>query len=1082
MVLPTFTHHLTPFAIAITGLTLSLVLSSHGVAAEVPDFNREVRPILARHCLRCHGQDEKQRKGDLRLDLREAAIEAKAIQPGNLSGSTLWERVLSDDPEEVMPPPKEKRPLSVADKDVLKRWIEGGAPYAGHWAFQPPERPAVPTTPESQAWSRQPLDHFIHATLSKHGMKPTTEASREEWLRRVTEDLTGLPPSLAEIDAFLADSQDGAYQRVVDRLLSSSRYGERMAADWLDVARYADTYGRHEDGDCITWPYRDWVIRAFNQNLPYDQFITWQTAGDLLPNPTQDQMIATCFNRLPQQSNEAGSNPEEFRIEQVADRIRTNGLAFLGLTLECARCHDHKFDPISMRDYYSMAAMLNNIDEMGLFCVYTGGVPPPSILLLPPEKEARMQELKTLTASLEDQQKNLRLQAQPRFAAWLKDHRPPVTRGEGFFGAVARAVSMPPMALPTRPLVHVPFDAITEKKEFLNLATGHLDSVARLRPKLRPGRFGQGVEFKQDNAVFVNGVADTHRHDPFSFGLWIFSESPNKRATLAHRSRSGIDSASRGFEIVLQDDKPEFALCHFSPGNEIRIRASETVPTQQWVHIAATYDGSSKASGMRLYVNGALSKHEVVRDNLYRDIVYRADWGDDPGGKDAVEETGLVIGGRRNDGSFKDGIVDDFFFYDREISAAEVRQWARLDLPENDQDWFDWYLREVDQPWRDHLKKLQAARAEENDLSGQAVDLMVMKEWTGPRRPTHILNRGQFDQPKEEVTPATPASLPPMPAGAPANRLGLAQWMVSPTHPLVSRVAVNRLWQMCFGRGIVLTAEDFGTQGQPPSHPELLDWLATHFMDGGWNTKGLLREFVLSATYRQSSIPANAADWKDDPDNRLLGRGPRRRLSAEQIRDLALFASGWLNPAIGGPSVKPYQPARLWEESGTQHIYSQDHGEKLYRRSLYTFWRRTMPPPSMTLFDAPTREFCKLRRERTATPLQALVLMNDPQFIEASRGLAENLVKSYPNDDVERARYAYRLLTSRQPSPNDLEVVAACLRDEREEFRAQPDKAKNLLSSSGEHAADGSIDSIDVAATTMMVRMLFDFSETTMTP
>ena len=1042
-------------------------------AESAPDYNFEVRPILAAHCFRCHGQDSKSREEDLRLDVRAEAIKSGALTPGHPEKSEMWARILSDDPEEVMPPPKEKKTLTEAQKRTLESWIKAGAPYAEHWSFTPPQRPQLPVADAGTS----PIDAWIQERLKRAGAVPAPEATREEWLRRATVDLTGLPPTLNEIDAFLADGTPQAHEKVVDRLLQSTAYGERMANEWMDISRYADTYGRHEDADCITWPYRDWLIRAFNQNLPYDQFVLWQTAGDMLPNPTRDQMIATCFNRLPQQSNEAGSNAEEFRIEQVADRLRTNGLAFLGLSVECARCHDHKYDPISTREYYQLAAMLNNIDELGLFCVYTGGVPPPSVLLLPEDKDTQFNDAKAEIARLEKLLEDSMPAAKKRFEEWLNKELPPMQPE----ALAASKNGQLPVAAPTKPLAHFAFESLDEKK-LVNSADAKRGADVRLNSKLFIGRKGAAIEFKRDNAIMVHGVPESHRSDAFSFGLWINPGETTKRSVLAHRSRSGIDSASRGFEIILVNDVPEFALVHFSPGNEIRIRARKSMPLNQWTHLAATYDGSSRADGMRFYINGKRADVDVVRDNLYRDIVYRADWGDDVGAKDGVSEFGLVVGGRHNDASYKNGLVDEFFFFDQELSPPEVSQWALVQDRSQASDWLEWYLRERDEPTRAIRAQLHTARTLENNLSGEAVDLMVMKEMKGPRRPTHILDRGQFDKPKDEVQPGVLDQIFPFPADLPRDRLGYARWLVHPKHPLTSRVAVNRLWQMFFGRGLVLTSEDFGTQGQLPSHPELLDWLAVTFIENGWDVKRFCREIVLSATYRQSSRPADAKWLEDDPENRLLARGPRQRLSAEQIRDLALFTSGLLSPEIGGKSVKPYQPAGLWEESGTQHAYEQDHGDKLYRRSMYTFWRRTMPPPSMTVFDAPTREFCKVRRERTSTPMQSLVLMNDPQLIEAGRVLAERLVEKHPTNDGERVRDACRMLTSRSPEPEQCKLLETYLAQERQEFARQPQLQKDLLTGNGEKPLLPGLPEAEVAATTMMVHLLMGFSETTVKP
>ena len=1050
-------------------------------AAAVPDYAREVRPILADHCFACHGVDEKARKAKLRLDDRDAAIAARAIKPGDADGSALYQRLLHHDPDEIMPPPETKKPLTPDQIELLRRWLAGGAPYAKHWAFAPPVKAPVPGLPPAAPDKAiDPIDAFLSDRLRREDLGFAPEAPREVWLRRVSFDLTGLPPSLAEQDAFLADPAPDACEKVVDRLLASPAYGERMASDWLDTARYGDTYGRHEDADCATWPYREWVIRAFNQNLPWDQFITWQTAGDLLPAPTRDQMIATCFNRLPQQSNEAGSNPDEFRIEQVADRVKTNGLAFMGLTTECARCHDHKFDPISTREYYSLGAFFNNIDELGLFCVYTGGTPPPSLLLFTPEQEAQHLKAKQEIAALEKQLEQSRPAAGDRFQTWLESHRPP--RGEPWVTAHARNKGTPVLAGgpagvgPRAPDSWYQFEE-TKTKVLQDSIQPQVPGKTRIHADAAAGRVGQSLSLEHDNTASMVGVPELSRTGHFSYALWVHPTNRQPRAVLAHRTRAGVDAASRGVELILDDGRPSFALCHFSPGNEIRIRAQQAVALNSWTHLTVTYDGSSRAAGMAIYRNGERLETEVLRDGLYRDIVYRADWGDD-----TVKDDGSLaffLGGRTNDAGYT-GRVDEFQFFNCTLTAPEVRQIALQVDVSKPADWFDWYLREIDPDTRALGERLQTARTKENELSGEAVDLMVMKEWTGPRRPWHVLARGQFNQPGEAVLPDVPAAILPFDQSLPRNRLGFAQWLTDRRHPLTSRVAVNRFWQLIFNRGLVPTPEDFGTQGRPPSHPELLDWLAVDFMENGWDVKALCRRLVLSTAYRQSSLPASPAARERDPDNILLARGPRGRLSGEALRDMALAVSGLLVPETGGPSVYPYQPAGLWEESGTQHSYPQGKGDDLYRRSLYSFWRRTLPPPTLTVFDAPTREFCKVRRERTSTPLQALVLMNDPQFIEAARLLAEKLVRQYPGDDTARVRDAFRLLTSTTPGPAPLAALTAYLARERPLVTA--DECKTLLASNGERPADPTLDPLEVTATTRLIRLLLGFQETAMKP
>jgi hypothetical protein len=1069
------------FIYTITLLTLAqLLLADHGTVAVKSgkvDYNRDVRPILSEHCFKCHGMDPKTREADLRLDVRDEAINAKAVVPKDIHQSELWARLHSTDPDEVMPPPETKRSLSEQQKEVLRRWIEEGATYAEHWAFLPPERSAAPLKAGMQVTAA--LDAFVQAKQEERQLSHAPQASKEEWLRRVSFDLIGLPPTLEAMDDFLADASPQAYERVVSKLLASPSFGENLAVDWLDVARYADTYGRHEDGDCTTWPYRDWVIQAINQNLPYDQFITWQTAGDMLPNATEEQVIATCFNRLAQQSNEAGSDAEEFRIEQVADRVKTNGLAFLGLSIECARCHDHKFDPISQRDFYSMAAMLNNIDELGLFGVYVGGSPTPTLQIYNEEQKKRRQEILARVDNLEQELQIARKAAAVRYEHWLQTNEPPFKNKRSGWEKIINFFSTEKLrAKPRKPLASYRFDSITDKRFFVNSA--HKSKRAEMHSivALEPGRKGQAFRMVGDNWIMLSDLPAVQRCDPFSFGIWIKPEQSFNRAVIVHRSRAGIDAAYRGVELLLDQDRPTFALVHFHPGNEIRIRTKKPVPINQWTHLSCTYDGSSKASGLRIYINGELAEVELLKDNLYRDIHYRSEWRDDTGKDDGLELV-FNIGARTNDSSFSNGLIDELHFYNAELSAGEVQQMALNDSHMDPNDWFEWYVSVMDDECRTIQHRLHLARADENHLSGLAVDFMVMKEKEGTRRPTHLLHRGQFNQPVEELQPDLPANIFAMDAKLPRNRMGLAKWLTDEGNPLTARVVVNRLWQHFFGVGLVETSEDFGTQGQVPSHPELLDEMAVRFTQEGWDIKRLCREIVLSTTYRQAG---QGKVETADPANRYLTHGPRKRLKAEQVRDAALATSGLLVNTIGGPSVKPYQPSGLWEDAGTQHTYVQDKGEKLFRKSLYTFWRRTLPPPTMTLFDAPSRENCKVRREQTGTPLQSLVLMNDPQFMEASKILAEQLVERHPSDSAARVRDAYRLLTSSNPEGEALKIMQSYLEEERQFLSTDQTAVESLLKENGISKVKEQLPALEVAATTLTVRMMWGLNDSLVKP
>ena len=1042
-------------------LPLFAVLPVLGRAAEQGvSYNFQVRPILTDHCFKCHGPDEKQRKGKLRLDERDAAIVKKAIIPGDPEASEMMKRMHSTDDDEIMPPPKERRPMTPEEIEVLRKWIVQGAPYEKHWAFIPLERREPPQVSAPGAVVHNGIDPFVLARLEREGLSAAAPAKKEEWLRRVSFDLNGLPPTLAEIDEFLADESPSAYEKVVDRLLASKAYGERLGVEWLDAARFADTYGRHEDDDCETWPWRDWVIRAFNSNMPYDTFVKHQIAGDLMPDATRDMMLATAFNRLAQQSNESGSNEEEFRQEIVNDRMKTIGTALLGLSLDCCRCHNHKYDPVTMRDYYSMTAFMNNIDELGLYSRFTEAIPAPSMFVYEEGQEARHHELKAKIAGIEAEMKSMLPGAREEFEKWLSTPH--------------EEINLP------KPLAALSFDTLIEEKHLQNDADPSKPASIRLKSHLDHGWRGKSLVIRGDNSVSIPGVGDYSRTHPFSTAIWLKIPEAMKKGVVIHHSRAGLDAGWRGFDVVLDEGRVAFSLAHFAPANSIRIRMKKPLAEKEWVHIAATYDGSSRAGGMHLYLNGEPADCEIVRDNLYKDIVY--DTVTD--GKDDVENAHLGIGGRYNDVTIKDAQVDEFRFFDRELSAPEIRLMTGDDAETfaKPDTWLGWWLREKHEGWKQKLSALQQARDEENKFAQTLRETMVMKEWDGARRRTFILTKGRFDQHGEEVLPDTPPSVLPFPKDSPRNRVGFAEWLVDRKNPLPSRVFVNRVWQMFFGRGIAVTSEDLGAQGQLPTHPELLDWLSVWFMDNGWDVKKLCKLIALSATYRQSTIPVKVELLNEDPENRLLARGPRQRLTAEQMRDNALSVSGLLSRKMGGAPVKPYQPAGLWEDSGTQHEYAQDHGDNLYRRSLYTFWRRTLPPPSMVTFDAPTREFCKARRDRSASPMQALVVFNDTQFLEAARVLAENLVRQFPQDDLGRVKMAYRMLTSKQVDGAACGILTKLLQDEREHFKSAPQEAEDIRRKNGERKPDQKLPAAEVAATTMLVRGLFAYDEAVMKP
>jgi Protein of unknown function (DUF1553)/Protein of unknown function (DUF1549)/Concanavalin A-like lectin/glucanases superfamily/Planctomycete cytochrome C len=1040
-------------------LALPLALGTdclRGASVQTPervDFNFQIRPLLSDRCFKCHGPDEKSRKAKLRLDvaevayaLRDAETGKRAISPGRPLESEVYRRITASDPDDIMPPPKSGLSLRTEDKELIRRWIEQGAEYKAHWSFIPVQAQAVPH-PAEQSQVRNAIDAFVVTRLEPEGLKPAPEAPRETLIRRLSFDLTGLPPALEEIDSFVHDSSADAYEKLVDRLLASPAYGERCATDWLDLARYADTYGYQNDFERDMSPWRDWVIRAFNQNLPYDEFITWQLAGDLLPAPTQDQILATTFNRLHRQTNEGGSIDEEFRTEYAADRVQTTGTAFLGLTIQCARCHDHKFDPISQRDYYRFFAFFNNIDESGLYAHFTMATPSPTLLLYPERVEAKHQVLKRKIVTAEARLATLAETTRPAFEEWLTSGDCQVT--------------------PPEPSAAYSFELVHENTT--PNAIGTNTALLVDGPTQVPGRHGQALRFSGDNSLVCQGAGAFARTSAFTFSLWLWPAERQERAVVFHRSRVWTDSGSRGYELVLEDGKPSFALVHFWPGNAIKVRVPP-LATNRWTHLAVTYDGSSRAQGIRIYLDGVPAPLEVVRDGLFKDILHRKEWGDADVGN--IE---LTLAGRFRDSGFRNGLIDEFNVFDRCLTPPEVYQLS--DAPGVNDDpasLFEYYLARIDEDYPGALSELRQMRSAENDLVNDVPEIMVMHELP-QRRATYVLKRGAYDAPGEPVEPGPPERILPFADDLPRDRLGLARWIVDQRNPLTARVAVNRVWRSHFGRGLVATPEDFGSQGQLPTHPELLDWLAWRFMDGGWNLKALHKLIVMSATYRQSSTVAPELLARD-PDNRLLARGPKHRLEAEQIRDNALAVSGLLSQHIGGPSVRPSQPSGLWEESGTGKTYVQDKGERLYRRSLYTFWKRTAPPPNMLSFDATSREVCTARRETTSTPLQSLVLLNDPQFLEAARVLAENLVRETAHDVDARILRAFRLATGREPSARESEVLRQLYTEQLARFTKERGAAEAFIRI-GEYPLDEALPVQEVAATTLLTSTLMNLDE-----
>lgn len=1028
------------------------------------DYNLHIKPLLSDRCFPCHGPDDNARQGDLRLDTEEGMFarlnhskRARAIVPASLRKSEVFHRLVADDETERMPPPESNLSLSPEEIAMILKWIEQGAEYKPHWSRIPPERPELPAISRT-SWPRNGIDHFVLARFDREGLDPQKEATRETLIRRVTFDLTGLPPTLNALDAFLADTSNTAYERGVDRLMASPAYGERMAAEWLDVARYGDSHGYQDDGLRNMWPWRDWVIRAFNDNIRFDDFVTWQLAGDLLPEPTRDQILATGFNRNHLQSQEGGIVPEEYRVEYVADRTETFGKAFLGFTVRCARCHDHKFDPFSQKEYYELYSFFNSINEFGN--IPYAGEASPTLILVDKDSEQRLATLSEQISELEKQTAIDNTAYDNEFEQWL-------ARG--------------PAELPVAdPIAHYPLDAVVERKltNAVNPAIpASLKGDPDKAPRTVPGVV-RGAQELVGNPYIDMGpeIGYFERNDPFTISLWFNIKRDSVEGPLFSKS-GGLFNGNRGYVGMLRKDGAFSAsLNHVFPANSIELVTPGPLPRGAWHHLAMTYNGSSRAAGLALYLDGARLPAQVLVDNLKKSILYTVDprtreqtnWGD---------AGNLRLGWIEANAATLDGVaVDEVKVFDTRLTALEVATTAGQTLAADEEHGTlrEYYVTRYDANYRKRFERLTRLRGEVNTLMTALPEVMVMEELAKPRS-THILVRGLYDAPGERVGRGTPASILPFPEDYPKNRLGLARWLLHEDNPLTARVAVNRYWQMYFGRGLVLTTEDFGNQGALPSHPLLLDYLATWFVESGWDIKALQKEIVLSATYRQASV-APAALLERDSDNILLARGPSYRMPAEMIRDNLLSVSGLLVPTIGGPPVKPYQPPGLWKELATRNAteYVQDHGDNLYRRSMYTIWKRTTPPPAMISFDAPERNVCTVRRQSTSTPLQALVLLNDPQNVEGARMLAERMLREGGTSNEDRITFAFRLLTSRRPTQSELQVLMQLYAQEMAAFDSGGANARGLLSV-GEYPRDLSLPAAQVAALTMVANTIMNF-------
>lgn len=1027
------------------------------------DFTRDVRPILSANCFACHGPDASQRKADLRLDMREGAtadLEGKrAIVPGHPESSELIKRLVTSEKHLRMPPAKTGKSLTDAQLATLKRWIKEGGEYTAHWAFTPPRRVSPPPARgELAGWPRNPIDHFILSRLEKEGLRPSPEADRITLLRRVTLDLTGLPPTAREVDSFLADHSAEAYEKAVDRLLASPRYGERMAVDWLDAARYADSNGYQVDRDREMWPWRDWVVRAFNRNLTFDQFTIEQIAGDLLPKPTLDQRIATGLHRNHMLNEEGGVIPEEFLVEYVADRVETTATIWLGLTLGCARCHDHRFDPFTQQDFYGLYAFFHNVPESGLgnFGAAPNRSAPPLLSLAGPEHQAQRDKLAAAIARIDKELVSAGPNLIREQAEWEKT------------------------ILASKSAQWTALDASELKSlggAFVNKVTDRAIVVAGPNPP-------------KDTYV-VAGPASTSSITAF------------RLETLADEGLSGKGPGrSINGNIVLTEVR--LAI----DGKPVRIKSASADFSQQNFPIAHAIDGNPQTGWA---IHPEVGKPHMAVFELAEPIK--------SAGRVEVTLDFQSPHVQHQLGKFRLSLTDAANPHDGKLLPAPITDLLHLAAvkrtPKQRAILEDYYRKNVSGTIRLMNEDKVRLQKELTELDARVPTIMVMDEMPKPRD-TFILVRGQYHKKGKKVEAATPAVLPPLAATLPHNRLGLAKWLVDPANPLTARVAVNRYWQSYFGNGLVRTPEDFGSQGQLPSHPELLDWLAMEFMEGRgassvergdrgawnvergakehapnaprathhaprkWDIKAMQKLIVTSATYRQSSRLTPVLRERD-PENRLLARGARHRLPAEVIRDQALAASGLLVEKLGGPPVKPYHPPNLYEQVVSAYAgnnsYQQGKGSDLYRRSMYTYWKRSVPHPAILAFDAPFREACTVRRARTSTPLQALNLMNDTTYVEASRSLAQRMLREGGKTAAERLSFGFRTVVARSPSDQEAKILGSRLERMLTEYRADKKGAEELLSV-GESKLDASLDKSELAAYTTIANMLLNLDET----
>jgi hypothetical protein len=1041
-------------------LWLLLIVPFRAEEMKPVEYDRDIRPILSENCFFCHGADANKRKGKLRLDELESAVAKKAIVPGKPEESEMIKRIFSSDPDEKMPPADSNRHLKEEQRELLRQWISEGAKYSQHWAFVPPVRPALPKIQDT-SWPRNSIDYFVLARLEQEKLSPTERAPLPKLLRRVSLDLTGLPPTPEQMRRW--QSEPNPYGSAVDELLGSLHFGERMASDWMDIARYADTHGFNNDSLRTMWRWRDWVIEAFNRNLPYNQFITEQLAGDLLPKPTLEQLVATGFNRNHVINSEGGIIDEEYRVEYVADRVQAASLAWLGLTMGCARCHDHKFDPVTQKDYYRFFAFFNNIDELGEDGRVANAAP-----FIPSPTTLQQEQISKNEQRLREAE--LEMEGLLKGNDWKSVQ---YTRSS--------------LALTNQPL-KIETNLVFGLNLFLNSASVLLSNAKDGKAVQREGEVclvdgpfkTPALLFDGNSSLKTEALPNFDSGKGWAFSAWVRRDRA-EGATLFSTMNFSVPASSQSYGegvgiLLTPSGSLDVRLARRWPAYSINVVSRDTLKVTEWQHVLITCDGSAQAKGVHTFINGRESFQDVLHDDYGSVSINGVAQIGKSTETNSIAFRGALAGIKLISHPPATSILAESAEEESIAAALEVNHRKTAQEGVLRERW----LRIHNAQFAAASKAATEARNTVLRLQAEAPTTMVMHELKKPR-PTFVLHRGQYDQPREQVEPGVPAFLLPFPKNAPRNRLGLAQWLTDRNQPLTPRVVVNRFWQSLFGDGIVKSVEDLGLQADWPANPQLLDWLAVEFVESGWDVKKLVRQIVTSATYCQDSKSTPELNARD-PENRLLARGPRQRLTAEMLRDQALALSGLMQDELGGPPVFPYQPANLYkgivvaaDYPGTS--YTESKGAGLYRRSLYSFWKRTIPNPTLSTFDAPDREFCVARRLRTNTPLQALALMNDPVQLEAAREYAHRILREGGESPAERIKYGFQLATSRAPNSDEVGKLSSLLAERIAFYEKDPEAAKSYLNVGASGIPEG-CNPVQLAAYANLASLMLNLDET----